>query len=148
MSELLASIQGVVRRLQHVYLYWLLLQRLFSTFANGWPGKGLILLRLSLAVYLLSDCFAEFDESASPTQQMLRIIGATAGLFILVGLWTPIASVLAALVEVWTAMLQFGNTWAALLAVALGLGLALIGPGAYSVDAVNYGRKRISINKT
>jgi putative oxidoreductase len=121
------------------------LQRLFSTFANGLPGKGLFVLRLILAAYLIQNNLSGDGDSARLSHLIARALAGTAGLFILVGLWTPVASVLSALVQLWAAVSDSGDPWAHVLAVALGVGLALLGPGAYSIDARAYGRRRISI---
>ena len=74
---------------------------------------------------------------------VLQIAGAVAGVLILGGLWTPVVGVLAGIVEVWLAVTQPGAaSWAIMLA-GLGISLAMIGPGAWSIDAQLYGRKQI-----
>lgn len=74
---------------------------------------------------------------------MLQILGAGAGILILGGLWTPVTGVLAGLVEGSIALTDPGaQAWAIALA-ALGISLAMIGPGAWSIDAWLYGRKEI-----
>jgi uncharacterized membrane protein YphA (DoxX/SURF4 family) len=77
----------------------------------------------------------------------LQTIGAGAGLFLLVGLWTPLAGSLAAVVSVWIAFSGFlshsGDPWIAIIQAVLGAALAMVGPGAWSIDARLFGRKRI-----
>jgi uncharacterized membrane protein YphA (DoxX/SURF4 family) len=73
---------------------------------------------------------------------VLQIVGAAAGLLILGGLWTPVAGVLAGIVEVWIGLSQPG-TQSALVLATLGISLAMIGPGAWSIDAQLYGRKQL-----
>ena len=73
---------------------------------------------------------------------VLQIVGAAAGLLILGGLWTPVAGVLAGIVEVWIGLIQPG-THSALVLATLGISLAMIGPGAWSIDAQLYGRKQL-----
>ena len=73
---------------------------------------------------------------------VLQIVGAAAGLLILGGLWTPVAGVLAGIVEVWIGLSQPG-THSALVLATLGISLAMIGPGAWSIDAHLYGRKQL-----
>ena len=121
------------------------MQRLFSTFANGLPGKGLFVLRLILAAYLIQNGLSGDDNSARLSQLIARMLTGTAGLLILVGFWTPVASALSASVQLWAAISDSGDPWAHVLAAAVGVGLALLGPGAYSIDARAYGRRRISI---
>ena len=73
----------------------------------------------------------------------LQIVGAASGLLILGGLWTPVVGVLAGIVEVWIAFTQPGTqSWAIMLA-GLAISLAMIGPGAWSIDARLYGRKQL-----
>ena len=61
----------------------------------------------------------------------------------LVGLWTPVAGILVAIMETWIAFsLPAISALHAVLAV-LGASLALIGPGAWSLDAWLFGRKYI-----
>jgi uncharacterized membrane protein YphA (DoxX/SURF4 family) len=64
------------------------------------------------------------------------------GFFILVGLWTPLAGVLVVVTEVWIVLAGAGNELSFILAV-LGGTLAMIGPGAWSIDARLFGRKHI-----
>lgn len=63
------------------------------------------------------------------------------------GLWTPIAGTLVALLGVWDGIAQAGDSWANVLLAAIGAALALLGPGAWSVDARLFGWKRIDVHK-
>jgi uncharacterized membrane protein YphA (DoxX/SURF4 family) len=74
---------------------------------------------------------------------VLQIGGAAAGLLILGGLWTPVVGVLTAMVEAWIAFTQPGAQWLAIGLAVLVISLAMIGPGAWSIDARLYGRKQI-----
>jgi uncharacterized membrane protein YphA (DoxX/SURF4 family) len=122
------------------------MQRLFSTFANGWPGRGLLLLRLAIVSYTLHSSLAQMGAGAGNLQMAAGVLTAAAGLLLLVGLWTPVAAALIALLYGWRLISQTGSSWDAFLGGSIAMGLALIGPGAYSVDARAYGRKRISID--
>ena len=73
----------------------------------------------------------------------LKTVGGAAGLLILGGLWTPVVGVLAGIVEVCIAFTEPGTRPLALMLAALGISLAMIGPGAWSIDARLYGRKQI-----
>jgi putative oxidoreductase len=75
---------------------------------------------------------------------VLQSIGATAGILLVAGLWTPVAGVLAAFVEAWIAVSGSGNANIQVVLAVLSLTLAMIGPGAWSVDARLYGRRRIA----
>jgi uncharacterized membrane protein YphA (DoxX/SURF4 family) len=127
------------------------LQRLFSTFPDGWPGAGLLLLRIGAAIPLIyfgiSGTAGSLDQ---PLHVALRIIAAGGGLFLLMGLWTPIAGLVVAADELWSAFsLQFphqGDQWLPIVLAVLAAGVAMLGPGAWSVDARLFGRKRFEID--
>lgn len=74
---------------------------------------------------------------------MPQIAGAAAGVLILGGLWTPVVGVLAGMVEMWMAFTDPSALPSTILLAGLGFSLAMIGPGAWSIDARLYGRKQI-----
>jgi putative oxidoreductase len=117
------------------------LQRLFSTFANGWPGLGLLLQRLLSASALFFDGIPYFGEAPHASLPVLRLIGAGTGIFVLVGLWTPVTGMLVAIIELYIAFSHTGDPWISILLATLGATLAMIGPGAWSIDAQLFGRK-------
>jgi len=76
---------------------------------------------------------------------MLHALGAGAGILLFVGLWTPIAGSVVTLIELWNILSQAGDPWIPILLGTFGAGLALLGPGGWSVDARLFGWKRIEI---
>ena len=67
------------------------LQRLFSTFADGWPGRGLLLQRLLTGAALLH-CGIVYVTAAPHVEPIApQIIAACGGILLLAGLWTPLA---------------------------------------------------------
>jgi uncharacterized membrane protein YphA (DoxX/SURF4 family) len=72
-----------------------------------------------------------------------ELVGAALSIFILVGLWTPIAGTLVSLIEVWVVLSRGIDTWIPIILAALSATLAMIGPGAWSIDARLFGRKHI-----
>jgi putative oxidoreductase len=72
------------------------------------------------------------------------LIGSVLGLFILAGLWTPAAGALVAVVQVWIALTGPGDQLGTLILATIGGTLAMIGPGAWSIDARLFGRKYIA----
>jgi hypothetical protein len=60
-----------------------------------------------------------------------------------IGLWTPLAAVVGAAIQVIVSTLGRGFEVSLLVCAAVSLSLALLGPGAWSVDARLFGRKRI-----
>ncbi len=117
------------------------LQRLFSTFPDGLPGTGLLLLRLVAGFVLIYHGF--IGPSADPAAR--EWITAGTGILLIVGLWTPLTGVLVAIIELWIAISRPSDLCTPLLVGALGAGLAMLGPGAWSIDARLFGRKRIEI---
>jgi uncharacterized membrane protein YphA (DoxX/SURF4 family) len=71
------------------------------------------------------------------------MLGAAAGLLILGGLWTPVVGALTGTAEVWIAFTQPGTQSFAILLAGMAISLAMIGPGAWSIDARLYGRKQL-----
>lgn len=72
------------------------------------------------------------------------IAAAGAGACLLLGFWTPVAGSVAAGLELWLAFSGQEELWPAFLASGIAVGLTLLGPGAWSLDSLAYGRKRIS----
>jgi hypothetical protein len=76
----------------------------------------------------------------------LEGLAIAAGLLLVAGLWTPVSgSVLAALAFWGVASEQPPDPWAGILLGTIGVALALIGPGAWSVDARLFGWRRIDL---
>lgn len=121
------------------------LQRLYSMFPNGWPGKGLLLLRLAAGILLIHDGIAGLIGVPHRGSVTLQAIGGTAGIFLVAGLWTPIAGALVALAEFCIALSGTDHPRSTILLVAIGVAIAILGPGAWSIDAGLFGRKRIDI---
>ena len=69
------------------------------------------------------------------------------GLMLVVGLFTPFAGIMAAAVEVWIAFSHPGYRWPQIGLAGLSLSLAMIGPGAWSIDARLFGRKQIDLSE-
>ena len=104
-------------------------------FPAGGPGAALLLLRLSVAATLVLDVAGH----AAP----LEFWGALLLVALLcIGFATPVASVLACVFQV--AVFAMGPANGRVLVPALdAVALALLGPGAWSVDARMFGRRVI-----
>ena len=71
------------------------------------------------------------------------VVSIGVGMLLLAGLWTPIAGALVAVIALWRAFWQPGDPWSCIMLGTLGAALAMLGPGAWSVDARLFGWKRI-----
>ena len=121
------------------------MRRLFSTFAHGAPGLGLLLLRVvtGLAVIFLAAMALLGGSPLGPT--ILYALTGVVGLLLLVGLWTPIAGTLLATLALWSAFLHPADRLSWILLGTLSAGLALLGPGGWSADARLFGWKRVEL---
>jgi putative oxidoreductase len=128
-------------------------QRLFSTFPNGWPGAGLLLVRLCLATALIHSGTAAFQPRAPDTITIVEnLIAIVAGIFLLVGLWTPLAGGLAALAAIAQALSPYSAigqpAWIHAFLPVLCVAVAMLGPGAWSIDSRLFGRRRFNLDRT
>jgi putative oxidoreductase len=118
-------------------------QRLFSTFPNGWPGRALLFLRLVAAAPLLQQSIAFICGITHSSVLALELVALASAVLLALGFFTPMAALLLGAVQVWLAFQA--DEWLGVhsLLAAIGVSLAMLGPGAWSIDAHLFGRKRI-----
>lgn len=121
------------------------MRRLYSTFAGGWPGIGLLLLRLVLGSVLVVRAGISLWNSPSINAALPSALLAGAGILLIAGLWTPATGVLVALLEIWKVFTITGETSLYLLLAAIASSLVMLGPGLWSVDARLFGWKRLEV---
>jgi hypothetical protein len=115
--------------------------RLFSVFPAGAPGIALLILRVSLAGAMLDNCR---DVDKPPVLPLICLALAAQSLLLCLGLLTPIVSIVACVFEL-IAWFVSSHTDARFIALS-GLNaaaIALLGPGAYSLDSRLFGRREI-----
>lgn len=122
-----------------------ILQRLYSTFAERWPGVGLLLQRVLVAIMLVRFCVIHLTDSHFSISMIPHIIGACAAMLFLVGLWTPFVGTLIAVVELWVAVTHVSDPWISVMLATIGATAAMLGPGAFSIDAVLFGRRHLDV---
>jgi putative oxidoreductase len=74
---------------------------------------------------------------------ILNVLTGVVGILLLVGLWTPAAGTVLAILASLSALMHPADPWNCIFLGTLGAVLALVGPGAWSVDAYLFGWKRI-----
>ena len=79
-----------------------------------------------------------------------HLFAGTGGIFLIAGLWTPPAGILIAIVEFWIAWSLYRSRLPAaemhVFLAGLSVSVAMLGPGAWSVDARLFGRKRFDVD--
>jgi len=121
-------------------------RRLFSTFAHGIPGLGLLLLRLTVGITLIDHGVTGLMVRPPLVPAAFYSLLTLLGVLQIVGLWTPIVAALVALNVIWEALSHFASWQQCVQIGIMAVALALLGPGALSVDAWLYGWKQIKIS--
>ena len=131
------------------------LQRLYSTFPGGRPGAGLLLLRAAVGLSAAAAGIFYFagPSSAFTEKWLLGLILIVSGAASAAGLLTPVAAML-----VGACFLGIAFAWITPPTVPLhdvrlmacgmiiaAIALALLGPGAFSLDGRLFGRREIVI---
>ena len=109
------------------------MRRLFSTFAHGAPGLGLLLLRLAVGIALASHAVMALRSGPLVGPTVLNALTGVVGILLLAGLWTPIAGTILAILASLSASMHPSDPWNCIFLGTLGAVLALVGPGAWSV---------------
>jgi uncharacterized membrane protein YphA (DoxX/SURF4 family) len=121
------------------------MRRVSPTFADRLPGHGLLLLRVIVATALMARCLQLAINGASLHTIAPHVIAAAAGLFVLFGLWTSVGGAVVAIIELFIAFSHNHDPWLSVLLASVGIAVALLGPGPWSLDARRSGWKRIEI---
>lgn len=117
-------------------------QRLFSTFPGSWPGLGLLILRMTVGLSPFVVLTTTFDDTGSA--QALLACAAVLAVCVVIGAATPFTSPALAIFVILANQQEFSAAWLAL--VGGSTSLMLVGPGAWSLDAMLYGRRRINMD--
>ncbi len=123
------------------------MRRLFSSFARGWPGIGLLLLRIVCGGFLIMDGVEKYQAGQATGSLMAGLFAIVDGALLVAGLWTPIAGPLVLVLSTWVILVQHQDPRLGILLAAIGAALGLVGPGALSLDARFFGWKRIDLEE-
>ena len=119
------------------------MRRLYSTFASGWPGTGLLLMRLVIGCVLVVRASLRLWGDPPLNITITAAILLVAGFLLMLGLWTPIVGTAVAVIEACKILTLPGDRWLWLLLATVSGGLAMLGPGRWSIDARLFGWKRV-----
>lgn len=100
-------------------------------------------MRLSGGISLLVLGVAALRSGSPLGPALLQCFSIILGILLLAGLWTPVVGTLVAIEALWS--FSPAQPWRWIMLATLGAALALIGPGAWSVDARLFGWRRIEI---
>jgi uncharacterized membrane protein YphA (DoxX/SURF4 family) len=121
------------------------MQRLFSTFPNSWPGGGLLLLRIVLALPAAADALSTLLTVPGPWAAAIGLICVLTSTLVLLGLGTPYAAAMLGVAQLWPLFFNGLPGEAQVCRAAVAASLVMLGPGAWSVDRRLFGRKRIDL---
>ena len=119
------------------------MRRLYSTFAGGWPGLGLFLLRFAVGFALIVPATSTLLRDPATQTTITSAFLAGCGILLILGLWTPIVSLVVLPIEIWQGIATTGERPVPLLLATIGCALAMLGPGLWSLDARLFGWKRV-----
>jgi hypothetical protein len=94
---------------------------------------------------LIWQAFSYIPGATLGTTTILYTLSALTGVFLAVGYRTQLAGGVTAAVEMWLAVFSQDDPLVRILLATFAAGLALLGPGAWSMDARRAGWKRIEI---
>jgi uncharacterized membrane protein YphA (DoxX/SURF4 family) len=131
------------------------LQRLFSAFPDGWPGVGLLFLRLAVALSAIAQGIFALAANRGDAFAIwaMGFLAIVVGIALLIGFLTPLMGTTTAIgyfVLGVSRLLEaeanrHSDAFPALDLAVMSVALVLLGPGAVSLDARMFGRREIII---
>jgi uncharacterized membrane protein YphA (DoxX/SURF4 family) len=104
------------------------------------------LLRVAAGSSLIARAILVLGDTPAFGTSFFQLFIATAGLLLIAGLWTPVVATVMVLLELWRIISRSGDPASEIVLCTLAIAIALLGPGAWSIDARLFGWKRIEID--
>jgi putative oxidoreductase len=101
-------------------------------------------MRLSAGMAILVQGVSELLAGPPLGAVLFQALSIGLGILLLAGLWTPVAGTLVAAEALWN-VFSSGHPWCWIMLATTGAALALVGPGAWSIDARLFGWRRLEI---
>lgn len=112
-------------------------------FPTGWAGVALVILRSVVAITVLVDIHRFWNLSFAP---MVEGIVGLMSVCLLLGLLTPYCAAISCFLELALIVItQLSGGFHLSMSALTGAAAAILGPGAYSLDARIFGRRLITI---
>ena len=121
------------------------MDQMFARFPALWPGPGYLLTRIALAATAIPVVHESGGFIAWSPHGIQNYVAIGVALMLVLGLLTPIAALLLAGALIWRGCHDPGFCASCCLLGVMSLGLALTGPGGWSLDAMFFGRRRIEV---
>lgn len=128
------------------------MRRLYSSFPGSLPGAGLLLLRITIGLGMLIQSLSWLTEPQPPDRGMwaLGLLVLLIGTSFILGFLNPLGGSISALAGIATRLLhpEWSSSMSSLLGVnplVMVTAITLLGPGAFSLDAYLFGRRRIIV---
>lgn len=128
------------------------MRRLYSTFPGGFPGVGLLLLRGTIGVSLMLQAYTWMTGTQDSGNGMWApaLLAFVTGICFVLGFLTPLTgsiSVLAGItIHLW--LPGWNPSVTSLLGISpvvMAIAITLLGPGAFSLDARFFGRRKVIV---
>jgi uncharacterized membrane protein YphA (DoxX/SURF4 family) len=121
-----------------------MMRRLYPSFPADWAALGLLLLRLAAAIPTSLLCGQLPWAVTSNWAGAELVLQGILGCLLILGTWTPGVAVLSALTACIAAFSHKDPAAATQALVAISL--ILLGPGAWSLDGLRHGRRKIDLD--
>ena len=106
---------------------------------------GLLILRLVACSSVVVRGLAGLRSAQAVQPVIPELAAILVSAILAVGLWTPVSGCLVAAFALWDIVRDSGDYWNSTLLAAIGVALAMIGPGVWSLDARIFGWRRIEL---